>query len=143
MKLTSRGRFHRHSTSSFCASLFTLISQGYGKEGRVEYTRWVEYNAKDGHIFVGETECHQHLAPPICALREWVGEIDTRDQFHQHFTRSFYMCGSQKPKKTWIDYLFALLGSARVEMKLALVGSISPTFFAHVFYAFFHPNVFF
>ena len=52
----------------------------------------------------------------LCA--QWVGEIDSRDWFHQHFTSSFYACRSQKCKKdvqSNSSRFFALLGSAWVK----------------------------
>jgi len=56
----------------------------------------------------------------------YIDEIDTRAQFHQHSTYSFYVCRSQKRKTVKLSIFFTLLGSTsakavrRTLMKLTL-----------------------
>ncbi len=52
----------------------------------------------------------------------------TRCQFHQHFTRSFYACRSQKRKNVQLShqYLFTLLGSESVKAVCRTLMKLSP-----------------
>ena len=54
---------------------------------------------------------------------------ESRGQFHQHFTSSFYVHRSQKRKKeSQVKQLFALSGSVGVKSGRKHVGEIDPRF---------------